>query len=97
MRKPSSAMLRRLEEAEAAVSAKWLDQVGECLIDTVLAAPRSDARAVMLRLVELSASGEIARCRSAAHAVVIVLRAVREIYPDVADVVMHRFGIELWP
>jgi hypothetical protein len=95
MRKTSAAMLRRLDTAEAAVSAKWLDQLSDFLIDTVLAAPRSQARAVMVRLAALSASGDIVRCQSAADAVIAVLIAVRAVAPDIADIVTHRFGIEL--
>jgi hypothetical protein len=82
---------RRLEEAEAAVGARWLDSVLDAL-GTAMKSDRATGGAIAERLGRLDID---APCPTPSDVALVLLRAVREVAPAIADDIAGRFDIDL--
>jgi hypothetical protein len=94
MRSASAALLRRVDAVEAEVAQCWLARVVAVLSDELKRGPETVARRVIQRLSDLhhNQHGDPA-VRHGDDWAAIILRAVREVAPDLADSVDQKLGL----
>jgi BMFP domain-containing protein YqiC len=84
----SWALRHRLDAAEAAVDARWVENAAGVLGEAMRAAPREVQIAVTERLRDLQQRGALS-----GDVVEIALREIAEVAPEVAARVRSRLGI----
>lgn len=88
----TAAVRRRLAEAEAVIAKRWLERVTEVLGEEIKRHP--DGRAVMIRLAGLLRGGA-GDPRPGDDVAALIMRAVREVDPAIADAVERRLGMPI--
>jgi hypothetical protein len=92
----ATSVRRRLAEAEAVISRRWLEHVTDLLGDELRRHPEAVQRAVIMRLHDLrQRQGSDPAARRGEDLATIVMRAVREISPAIADAVEQRLGVNM--
>jgi hypothetical protein len=93
---PTTSVRRRLADAEAVVAKQWLAHVTTLLGDELRRHPEAVQRAVIMRLHDLrQRQGSDPAARRGEDLATIVMRAVREISPAIADAVEQRLGVNM--